>query len=301
MITYRIEVTDPQSHVFRISLRASEPAAEQRLSLPVWVPGSYLVREFSRHLSGLVATQHSAPVRLEQVDKASWIAHCSGRDELCVDYTVYAFDASVRAAFLDAQRGFFNGTSLLLRVEGHEDRVHRIELQELPADWQVATALAPLQIDAAGRGSYGAANYDELVDHPVELGRFWRGEFVASGVPHDFVVAGALPDFDGERLLADAKRICEAEIALWHPGAVHDGGAAAAPAAASAMPSTASSLASPAASSAGVPADVPPDRPPFERYLFLLNAVILAGFLRKWFRELVEGESVHDTQSELRG
>ena len=66
------------------------------------------------------------------------------------------------------------------------------------------------------RHTYEAADYDELVDHPVELGAFWRGRFAAGGVPHEFVVAGAYPGFDGERLLADAQRICEAQIAFWH-------------------------------------------------------------------------------------
>jgi predicted metalloprotease with PDZ domain len=122
----------------------------------------------------------------------------------------------VRAAFLDATRGFFNGTGVFLRVEGREAGPHRVELRKLPRGWQVATALPAQQVDAAGRGVYEAADYDELVDHPVELGRFWRGRFLAGGVAHEFIVAGALPDFDGERLLADSRRICEAQINFWH-------------------------------------------------------------------------------------
>jgi predicted metalloprotease with PDZ domain len=182
----------------------------------VWIPGSYLVREFARHLSAVEATQAGQVVLLEQLDKATWLARCSGRGALRVSYLVYAFDTSVRAAFLDAERGFFNGTGVFLRVEGREAEPHRVELRGLPRGWQVATALPAVQVDAAGKGVYEAADYDELVDHPVELGRFWRGTFKAAGVAHEFVVAGALPDFDGERLLADTKRICETEIAFWH-------------------------------------------------------------------------------------
>ncbi|HWH82606.1 MAG TPA: PDZ domain-containing protein, partial [Burkholderiaceae bacterium] len=216
MITYSVAVHDPRAHLFRVTVRVPAPAREQRLSLPVWIPGSYLVREFARHLSALEATQGGRPVALQQLDKASWLARCDGRAALTVSGLVYAFDTSVRAAFLDAQRGFFNGTSLCLRVEGREAEPHRLELRALPKGWQVATAMAPAETDAAGRGAYEAADYDELVDHPVELGRFWRGRFEAHGVPHDYVVSGALPDFDGERLLADAKRICETQIAFWH-------------------------------------------------------------------------------------
>ena len=217
MISYRIDIADAHAHLFRVTLTVPEPATPQRLSLPVWIPGSYLVREFARHLSSLSAVQGTRAVALRQLDKATWTAACSGRAALVVSYDVYAFDTSVRAAFLDANRGFFNGTGVFLRVEGAEALPHRVELRKLPAGWEVGTALPALKVDAAGRGVYEAADYDELVDHPVELGRFWRGRFDARGVPHEYVVAGALPDFDGERLLADAKRLCEAQIDFWHP------------------------------------------------------------------------------------
>jgi predicted metalloprotease with PDZ domain len=216
MITCLVTPHDPSAHLFRVTLTVPNPAREQRLSLPAWIPGSYLVREFARHLSGLAATQGARPVALQQLDKASWLARCEGRGALSVSGLVYAFDTSVRAAFLDAQRGFFNATSLCLRAEGREMEPHRLELRGLPAGWQVATALRAVKVDAAGRGVYEAADYDELVDHPVELGRFWRGRFEARGVAHEYVVAGALPDFDGERLLADVKRVCETEIEFWH-------------------------------------------------------------------------------------
>ncbi len=215
-IHYRIDVENVHAHLFRVTLRVPRPAREQKLSLPVWIPGSYLVREFARHLSGLQAEQGGQPVALRQLDKASWIADCGGRGELTVSALVYAFDTSVRCAFLDANRGFLNGTGLCLRVEGREAEPHRLSIGTLPRGWQVATAMPAVKVDAAGRGVYEAADYDELVDHPVELGAFWRGRFEAHGVPHEFVVAGALPDFDGERLLADARRICEAQIAFWH-------------------------------------------------------------------------------------
>lgn len=233
MITYRIAIADAHAHLLRVTLSVAKPAAEQRLSLPVWIPGSYLVREFARHLSGINAKQGTRELPLQQLDKATWLARCSGRGALTVSYLVYAFDTSVRAAFLDGQRGFFNGTGLCLRVEGSEALPHRVELRGLPAGWQVATAMRAVKVDAAGCGVYEASGYDELVDHPVEMGRFWRGQFMACGVAHEFVVAGALPDFDGERLLKDAQRICEAQIHFWHGR----------------------------------------KKPPFDRYVFLLNLI----------------------------
>ena len=213
MPSYRIDLADRHAHQYRVTLTIARPAAEQGLSLPVWIPGSYLVREFSRHLSQLRAWQGTREVPLQQTDKARWVARCSGRAPLRVSAMVYAFDTSVRAAFLDADRGFFNGTSLCLRAEGRESEPHRLEIGALPRGWEIATAMEPTQ----GRArTFEAADYDELVDHPFELGPFWRGRFQARGVPHEFVIANAYPGFDGQRLLADAQRICEAQIAFWH-------------------------------------------------------------------------------------
>jgi predicted metalloprotease with PDZ domain len=115
------------------------------------------------------------------------------------------------------QRGFFNGTSLCLRVHGQEEMPHSLSLAPLKdSHWSVATGLTPIKVNKQGFGDYLAANYDELVDCPFEMGNFWRGQFTACGIPHEFVVAGALPSFDGSRLLSDTQKICETEINFWH-------------------------------------------------------------------------------------
>ena len=216
MIEFRVEVADVHSHRFQVTMRVAKPAARQRLSLPVWIPGSYLVREFARHLSPLSARQGERDCRVTPLDKASWEVETDGSGALTVRYEVYAFDTSVRAAFLDAQRGFFNGTSVFLQAEGFDHRPQRVTLSGLPRGWQVATALPAVKVNAQGVGVYEAPDYDALIDHPVEMGTFWRGEFTVRGVRHEFVVAGASADLDGERLLADTRRICEAQIQFWH-------------------------------------------------------------------------------------
>ncbi|MDD2810816.1 MAG: peptidase M61, partial [Rhodoferax sp.] len=223
-LVYDVRAHNLHAHLYQITLTVPQPAANQCLSLPVWIPGSYLVREFSKHLQQLQAEQHGHPVALTQLDKCSWQAHCSPDAALVLHYQVYAFDASVRTAWLDAQRGFFNGTSLCLQVHGQTQRPHLLRLSAagLPKDWHAACALPAQKVTARGFGSYLAANYDELVDSPVELGAFWQGRFVAAGVAHRFVVAGALPSFDGARLLADAQRVCETEIGFWHGQHVAD-------------------------------------------------------------------------------
>ncbi|KRD27579.1 peptidase M61 [Acidovorax sp. Root267] len=217
-IHYRIEPWDLHAHLFRIALTITHPKALQEVSLPTWIPGSYLVREFSKNLQELKARQGKQEVKLTQLDKHRWQADCSARKPLVLTYVVCAYDTSVRTAWLDASRGFFNGTSLCLRVHGQEKQRHTLDIASTSATaaWSAATGLSPLKIDKKGFGLYVATNYDELVDCPVEMGLFWTGRFTACGVPHRFVVAGAAPSFDGKRLLGDTQKICETAIRFWH-------------------------------------------------------------------------------------
>ena len=217
-VHYRVDASQVQAHLFSITLTIAQPQAQQVVSLPAWIPGSYLVREFARHLQQLRATQGRKKVGITQLDKATWLIDCQDDQALQLHYEVYAFDTSVRAAYLDSRRGFFNGTSLCLRVHGQEGLTHHLHLLPVSghADWQVATGLTPLQCNRQGFGLYGAHDYDELVDCPVEMGQFWSGRFKAGGIEHRFVVAGAPPAFDGSRLLADSQKICETAIAFWH-------------------------------------------------------------------------------------
>lgn len=221
MLEYGLRIQSAKAHVFELSLVIPAPEQTQRVSLPVWIPGSYLVREFSKHLSGLQAWQDGRARKIRQLDKCSWEIACdSNAGALELNWQVYAFDTSVRTAFLDQRRGFLNGTSAFLRVHGREDETVRLSVAKPHEpelhDWSVACALPCTKGDSQGFGTYKAANYDELVDSPIELGTFWRGRFRAAGVVHEFVVAGAPATFDGKRLLADTQRICEAEIAFWH-------------------------------------------------------------------------------------
>jgi predicted metalloprotease with PDZ domain len=215
---YAVEAADLNAHLFRITLTIPEPAAQQTVSLPVWIPGSYLVREFSKNLQGLKAQQGRRQPAVVQQDKCTWQITCRTGEPLVLRYEVYAFDNSVRTAWLDSQRGFFNGTSVCLRVHGQEQHPHHLQLNAVKTQpkWQAATGLTPVKVDKRGFGLYTAADYDELVDCPVELGDFWSGSFNACGIPHRFVVAGALPSFDGDRLLADTQKICEVAIQFWH-------------------------------------------------------------------------------------
>lgn len=214
-VSYRIRPVAPEAHLFEVSVTVAQPAAGgQVLRLPAWIPGSYMIREFARHIVTIRAESGSKAVALGKLDKHSWQA-APVKGALTVHYTVYAFDLSVRGAYLDGERGFYNGTSVFLQADGFENEPCEVDIlppeDKALAKWQVATSLPALEVKKSGFGRYRAANYDELIDHPVELGEFERICFKACGVPHEFVVSGKYKA-DLKRLAADTKRICEWQI-----------------------------------------------------------------------------------------
>lgn len=232
VIRYSVQPKNPAAHLFEVSVSIDTPdPAGQRFMLPVWIPGSYMVREFARHIVTLSAKSKSRRVACEKIDKHTWqCAPCKG--PLTLTYEVYAWDLSVRAAHLDESHGFFNGTSLFLLPEGMQEAPCELHLQRPAgagyASWRVATAMKPAERrgvsgkNASKRppikdfGVFVADNYDELIDHPVEMGTFTHASFEACGVPHHVVITGR-HRADMNRLTADLRRVCEAQIRLFEP------------------------------------------------------------------------------------
>ena len=221
-VRYRIRPLDPAAHHFEVVCSVTHTAPDgQRFALPAWIPGSYLIREFARHVVAIRAEAGGRAVRLKKLDKHTWqAAPVKDGSPLTVTMTVYAWDLSVRGAHLDTTHGFFNGTSVFLRVLGQEDAPCLIDIQPPQGrefkSWRVATALPPARGErgaakALGFGLYRAENYDELIDHPVEMGTFTHFTFEACGVPHDVAITGR-HDCDTSRLAADLKKICTAQI-----------------------------------------------------------------------------------------
>ncbi|MFO7592927.1 MAG: M61 family metallopeptidase [Pseudomonadota bacterium] len=217
-IHYRITPAQPEAHLFGVTLQIEQPdPAGQVLSLPAWIPGSYMIRDFAKNIVTIEARNGDGEkVELEKLDKQTWrSAPCRGT--LSVDYTVYAWDLSVRSAHLDTTHGYFNGTSVFLRVHGLDDKPCSVEIAPPEgkqfADWRIATTL-PSDEQPYSFGRFNAADYDELIDHPVEMGTFTLIEFEARGIPHTMVLTGR-HYADNERLARDLTRICEYHIDLF--------------------------------------------------------------------------------------
>jgi predicted metalloprotease with PDZ domain len=182
--------------------------------LPAWIPGSYLLRDFARHVVRVEAKSGDKPLDVVKTGAAEWCVR-GAAPALELTITVHALDQSVRGAYLDRTRGFFNGPCVFVLPEGRETEPIEVALeppsQPACAEWRVATALTAGELDERGFGTYRAEDYDELLDHPVEVSDFESVEFDAGGVPHRLVIAGRF-ESDLDRIATDLAQICAAQI-----------------------------------------------------------------------------------------
>lgn len=185
------------------------------LFMPVWTPGSYLVREYARHVEGLAADR---PARAAKIRKNAWRIDRGPAARFVVRYRVYAADLSVRTSHVDETHAFLVGAALFLGLEGSEHAGARVEIS-VPAGWRAATALHPIPGPPGDAGVYrfDAPSFDALVDAPIELGTHREERFEALGKPHRYSIwpHDSIDDRDVGRLALDTKTIVEAEAALF--------------------------------------------------------------------------------------
>ena len=213
---YTIKAYQPSQHFFQVSLLIRQPDPQgQIVWLPNWILGSYMIRDFARHIVSVRAkTAEGLLLDVKKLTKNQWqVAAHDG--QITLDYEVYAWDLSVRGAHLDLTHGYFNGTCLLLAVQGQEKSLHQLSLCEPEnVNWRVATTLTKQQVDAKGFGTYQADNYLELVDNPVEMANFTELHFNVANTPHSMVITGQ-HRADTQRLAHDLSKICQAAISFW--------------------------------------------------------------------------------------
>lgn len=218
VIVYRIRAISPKAHLFSVECLIANPApAGQLISMASWIPGSYMIRDFAKNIVQLRASSADQVLPVKKLDKSSWqIAPCNG--PLKIEYQIYAWDLSVRTAHLDQTHGYFNGTSVFIKVEGQESQACLVEILppngEVIGNWRVATGMPRQEAELYGFGSYRAEDYDALIDYPVEMSEFSLASFEVAGVPHDIVISGR-HQADMQRLCDDLLPICKSQIELF--------------------------------------------------------------------------------------
>ncbi|AGF46608.1 peptidase M61 [Candidatus Kinetoplastibacterium desouzaii TCC079E] len=220
-ILYKIAPFNLNGHKYKITITIQNQnnSGSIIISMPTWIPGSYLIRDFSRNIENIFAYSEGEKINLEKKDNHTWILD-NKNSEISIEYIVYAYDDSVRGSYLDSNRAFFNGSSVFLYVENLEKLpcLLKVDLPQLckEKNWEVHTSL----IKKNGNSDehlYIAESYDSLIDHPVEIGNLDHCEFTSYGTIHKLIFSGLTVKIDIKRICRDIKKICEAQINFFDP------------------------------------------------------------------------------------
>ena len=222
-IQYTVWPADLHGHRYQVKLHIAEPDPEgQVLQMPAWIPGSYLIRDFSKQIESIEAYSVGSKKKLslERLNNDQWrLSKVSGPVEVLT--TIYAYDSSVRAAYLDTERAFFNASSLCLEVKGQENLACSLAIAPpeggFTDHWSVQTSLRAAKIDSRGFGFYLAQDYEDLLDHPVAMGEFQIIRWISGGIPHSMAIQGCINSVDVKRLAQDLQAICTCTINLFEP------------------------------------------------------------------------------------
>ncbi|MBU3005990.1 M61 family metallopeptidase [Paraglaciecola arctica] len=215
-IQYQVGVSSIAGHTFDVRLRIETPDKNgQILTLPAWIPGSYMIRDFAKNIITINAQDDSGNnIDIIKIDKQTWKVQAVSA-AIIVKYQVYAFDLSVRGAYINDEFAFFNGTNMFLAVQGQTEKPCALVITK-PSHtdlehWQVATTM-PTKMQAPHEfGDYWASNYEELIDHPVLMGEFDILPFSTSGVEFELILAGG-HQADVSRITQDLTTICQHHV-----------------------------------------------------------------------------------------
>ncbi|KQQ77696.1 M61 family metallopeptidase [Acinetobacter sp. Leaf130] len=215
MLHYQIEFDDYKQHLVHVTIRfLANP--NQELWLPTWIPGSYLIREFSKHIESVKAYDEAGRMLdIKKTSKNRWRLFNTDHELMTIEYDVYAYDLSVRGAYVDQTRLYINPACVCLALEGQEQSACEVEvfLPDELKHFQLATGLASKSL-VKGRFTLKADHYDQLIDSPFELADQTRFDFETHGIEHEFVISGP-HNANIDRLKADIEKICAAEINMF--------------------------------------------------------------------------------------
>lgn len=217
-INYKLSMPNPNDHYFHVQMELSNfKDRVLQVKLPVWAPGSYMVREFSKHINLVQAkNENGKALKIKKTDKNTWLIETERATKITINYEVYAFDLSVRTSFLDHTHGYVNGTSIFMYVNGYKDLKGRLDVHPHHTFADVATSLKPAADAMAADGvfSFRFDDYDQLVDCPIEIGNLEKFDFMAAGIKHRVVIYGE-GNHDIERMKIDMARICNVTTAVF--------------------------------------------------------------------------------------
>ena len=221
-ISFTVSMSKPYTHLLEVEMRVQIPANlqvpnESDLVMPVWTPGSYLVREFERHVQDFAADANGRALDWTKVNKNTWRVKTNGARQWRATYRVYANELSVRTSELNSDHAFWNNAALLMYRDGLINAPATLRINPAPG-WKIATGLPAVD---GQPNTFRAENFDVLYDSPVECSNFKQIDFQVRGVPHRIVIDGE-GNYDQNRMLAGVQKIVETEVSLFGDIPYHD-------------------------------------------------------------------------------
>lgn len=211
-ITYHLSFDEAPAHYVDVKMEINNiPEDFILVKMPVWAPGSYLVREFARHVEGVSAKSGNQSLNVEKVDKNTWKISAKKGTNVTFNYKVYAYELTVRTSFIDASHAFLSGTSIFMYVDGKKDWASTIKIKPYKTWERIATGLEHAPNDPF---TLYAPDYDILGDSPIEIGNHEVITFTAAGIPHEIAIYGEA-FVDEKRLVEDITKIIDAQVAIF--------------------------------------------------------------------------------------
>lgn len=204
-IAYTVSTPKPETHFAEVTLKIDNYKKDYiDFKLPVWAPGSYLVREFSRFIEDFNAKSGDTELKWEKISKNTWRVFSNKASNITVSYSVYCYELSVRTSFVDDSHAYFNGTSVFMYVDDLLQKDGDLKIIPYKDFKKVATALPKKD----NQWNYSFTNYDFLVDCPIEIGNHEEFEFTAGGTLHKVAMYGK-GNYDIETLRKDMAAVCQ--------------------------------------------------------------------------------------------
>ena len=187
-VNYSLRMPKPQNHYYHVEMELSDiKSKEVNVKMPIWAPGSYLAREFAKHVNLVKAyDENGKDLIVKKTDKNTWKVTRENASKITINYEVYAFELSVRTSFLDLTHGFVSGSGVFMYVEGCKAKSGTVEIFPHESFSKITTALEPVAESIASDGSvkYTFEDYDQLLDCPIEIGNQKEFSFQAAGITH---------------------------------------------------------------------------------------------------------------------
>jgi predicted metalloprotease with PDZ domain len=218
-VNYKLKMTNPQSHYFEVEMILEGLTDKQiEVKMPVWAPGSYLVREFSKNVNQVLAfDENKVAIKTVKTAKNTWqLQNALKGKRISITYQVYAFELSVRTSFLDLTHGFVSGSGVFMYVSNHQNLPGQLEITPYREFNVISTALpkAKISVSSDSNKTFDFSNYDHLIDCPIEIGNQVEFQFMAAGVKHTVAMYGD-GNYDIEKLKVDMPKVIEAETQVF--------------------------------------------------------------------------------------